>query len=297
MIDLHTHTQHSDGSSTVKEVLLEAEKIDLSLLSITDHNSVEAYIELRNPNIRSLFSGNIINGVEITTYYMGEIVEVLGYGFYIEMMREYLKRNTLSFKVKQLKEFELIKARYRQIGVIFDEKNIIFDPTKESCRESFVTEIKRHEGNYKFFLYEDSIYTQKGFTRQEVYNPNSPLYVDESSLYPDLKTAINMIHNSGGLAFFAHTFAYSKNIEESLQDILDKYDLDGLECYYTTFTKEQTEYLMNVCKQREMLMSGGSDFHGTRKVNHNLGIGDGTMSIPETLVSPWIDKYKQKIKV
>ena len=59
MIDLHSHTLHSDGASTVKEVLEGAEKLSLSLLSITDHNSIGAYDELKDSNIRSIFKGNI----------------------------------------------------------------------------------------------------------------------------------------------------------------------------------------------------------------------------------------------
>lgn len=71
MIDIHTHTTYSDGSFSVKELLEEAERTGLSLLSITDHNTIQAYQELDNANTRNLFSGFIIPGVEITTTYKG----------------------------------------------------------------------------------------------------------------------------------------------------------------------------------------------------------------------------------
>ena len=59
MIDLHTHTNHSDGTDSVEEILKNAEKNNIEILSITDHDSVDAYFELeRNPNLRQLFSGN-----------------------------------------------------------------------------------------------------------------------------------------------------------------------------------------------------------------------------------------------
>ena len=133
----------------------------------------------------------------------------------------------------------------------------------------------------------------RSFSRQEVYNPNSPLHVDELSLYPDLQTAIGMVHSSGGLAFLAHTFEYSKAIPEALDNIID-YGLDGIECYYSTFTKEQTDYLVNICKQRNLFMSGGSDFHGIVKPKISLGIGQGNLCIPESVVSNWIDKDRIK---
>lgn len=291
MIDIHSHTTYSDGSSSVEELLNEAEKLNLSLLSITDHNTIQAHFELQNSNIRDKFKGKIISGIEITTTYKGETIEVLGYGFDLDTMQQFLNDNVLTFEEKQLKEYELIKNRYKDIGVIFDENNIQFNPRIESCRPALTIEIKKHPENYKFFLNQESINTASGFTRNEVYNPKSPLYVDESSLFPSLETAIQMIHNSGGLAFLAHTFAYSPNIANELLNIINDYELDGLECFYTTFTREQSDYLVDVCKNRGMYMSGGSDFHGTRKINHNLGTGHGNLHIDEAVVDNWARNY------
>ncbi len=291
MIDLHAHTTFSDGSYNVLELLNEAQKNKLSLISITDHNTIQAHFELLNPNIRNKFEGAIITGIEITTTYKGETIEILGYGFDIDKMQHFLNDNVLTFEEKQLKEYELIKKQYKKIGVIFDEKNIQFDPKVESSRIAFVHEIKKYSQNYKFFLNQESITTNTGFTRNEVYNPKSPLYVDESSLFPSLEKTIEMIHQSGGLAFLAHTFAYSSNISNDLLNIINNYDLDGLECFYTTFTAEQTKYLIHVCKEKNMYMCGGSDFHGSRKKNHNLGTGHGNLHIDENEVSDWITNY------
>lgn len=291
MIDIHTHTTNSDGSFTTKALLEEAEKVGLTLLSITDHNTIEAYNEIKKFNIKRLFNGDIIPGIEITTTYNGETIEVLGYGFDLDIMQAFLDDNVLTFEEKQLKEYELIKKQYKKIGVIFNEDNIKFNPKIESCRIAFLTEIKKYPDNYKFLLYEDSIKTANGFTRNEVYNPKSPLYVDESSLFPSLKKTIEMIHKAGGIAFLAHPFAYSQNIINELQNILNNYQLDGLECFYTTFTKEQSQYLINICKERNLYKSGGSDFHGTRKINHNLGTGNGNLNINELTIKEWINKY------
>ncbi len=291
MIDIHSHTTYSDGSCSVKELLIEAQKIGLSLLSITDHNTIQAHFELQDPNIREKFDGEIISGIEITTTYNGETIEVLGYGFDLEIMQQFLNNNVLTFKEKQLREYELIKNQYKKIGVIFDENNIRFNPKIESSRSAFANEIKKYPQNNKFFLNQESINTASGFARNEVYNPKSPLYVDESSLFPSLEKAIEMIHQSGGIAFLAHTFAYSPNISNELLKIINNYELDGLECFYTTFTKEQSDYLVKVCEEKGLYMSGGSDFHGTRKINHNLGTGDGNLCIDESVVKSWINKY------
>lgn len=296
MIDIHTHTTYSDGTLTPVELLEAAHQKKLTIISITDHNTIGAYEELKNPNIREKFEGMIIPGIEITTTYHGETIEVLGYNFNLDMMSELLKESVLTFEEKQIQEYNLIKKQYQKIGVIFDEENIEFNPKKESCRVSFWKEIKSHPENNCLFLEEKSKEETSSFTRNEIYNPKSPLYVDESSLFPSLEKAIAMIHESGGLAFLAHTFAYSPNIANSLLDILDNYKLDGLECFYTTFTEEQSNYLVSLCKEKELYMSGGSDFHGTRKINHNLGTGRGNLQIEEKIIEPWVKQYTKHKK-
>lgn len=294
MVDMHTHTTYSDGTYTPEELLKEAEQKQLTVISIADHNTVNAYNDLKNEDIRNSFKGIIIPGVEITTSYQGETIEILGYGFDLTMMQDLLKENVLTFEQKQLKEYDLIKKAYQQQGIVFDEKNINFNPKKESSRATFWQEIKGYPENNHFFLENSSKETVSSFTRNEVYNPKSPLYVDETSMFPSLEKAIAMIHECGGYAFLAHTFAYSPNIAENLLDILKNYKLDGLECFYTTFTEEETKYLVNLCKEKGLYMSGGSDFHGTRKVNHFLGTGRGNLQIDEEIIEPWAKQYINK---
>ena len=76
---------------------------------------------------------------------------------------------------------------------IFDENQIKFQPKKENCRSAFFKEICRYKENDKFFLNKDAIVTINDFSRNEVYNPKSPLYVDESSLFLSLEKAIECV--------------------------------------------------------------------------------------------------------
>ena len=100
MIDIHSHTNYSDGSFTVKELLEKANKINLVVLSITDHNTIDAYLELNDFNIRKLFKGNIIAGVELTTTYKGEVIEILGYCFDLDIMKDLITSTYYTFSDK-----------------------------------------------------------------------------------------------------------------------------------------------------------------------------------------------------
>ena len=75
-----------------------------------------------------------------------------------------------------------------------------------------------------------------------------------------------------------------------LDYILKTYKIDGIECFYTTFTKEQSERLVELCKDRNLYMSGGSDYHGKAKPNVDLGVGFGEMRIEESIIDEWKNK-------
>lgn len=110
-----------------------------------------------------------------------------------------------------------------------------------------------------------------------------------SKYYPSLDKIIDIIHKSGGIAFIAHIYEYSSidNKNETLNKIIKEYNLDGIECYYSTFTDEQTQYLIEFCKRNNLLISGGSDYHGKNKKDINLGIGKGNLEVPDTIICNW----------
>lgn len=294
MIDLHSHTTYSDGSKSVKEILEEAQKCRLTHFSITDHNTIRAYFDPAMQTYKTYFQGEIIPGIEITTMYKGGIVEVLGYGFDIAKMKQKVQENILHPFVKQIREYELIKQVYQKNKFQFDEKNIVFDPKTTSCRKSFWQELMKYDQNKARLYKNDSTESSSKFTRQEVYNPKSAYYVDESSLYPSFIDTIQMIHECGGIAFLAHVYEYANASEiiADLDHIKKNYKLDGIECYHSIFTKEQEQFINEFAKAHGFLKSGGSDFHGTRKPNIFLGVGKGNLEIPN-VTSAWPKELSQ----
>ena len=98
----------------------------------------------------------------------------------------------------------------------------------------------------------------------------------------------------------AHPYAYKmKNTEEFLDNLYDEYkDIDGIECYYYDFTKKQIDYIKDFAEKRNLMISGGSDFHGNLGRKNQMEIcinNDGY--IPKELLDTWKkDKTKQLIK-
>jgi len=90
MIDLHIHSNNSDGSDSVIEILEKTEKLGLKTISITDHDTCKAYEELENIDIKKYYSGKIIKGVELRCFYNRRIIELLGYNVDTKKMQGWL---------------------------------------------------------------------------------------------------------------------------------------------------------------------------------------------------------------
>ena len=291
MIDLHMHTTYSDGTYNVIQILQEAEKIGLKSISITDHDKCLAYKELKDIDIKKYYSGKIISGIEIKCAYKGRLIEVLGYNYNTEKMQkwidEYYKDKQRS--VIQTKYFNILYDACMKLQLKLDEKEQIkWNANNDWASFTIYNEIKKHEEN-KEKLPEDLWEDFTTFTKKYCGDLNSIFHIDKSKDYPTLDVAIKAIKDCGGKALMAHIFIYkwAANKEDLIQDIMQNYDIDGFECYYTKFTVEETQYIVNLCKAKKLLMSGGSDFHGENKPDIKLGVGKGNLRVNEQIIENW----------
>jgi len=302
-IDLHSHTCYSDGTSTVENSLKTAESLSLEIFSVSDHNSVGAYGEIKEK--RSLFSGSILPAVELSTTYDGESIEILGYGVDVEKMNRLLGETYYSFREKQIIEAALDVRAVREYGAVLDPDFVctminhperMFDPSRESNRPYLLCELQRHPENVRFFKSKEEFEAIDchRFTRDYLFNSKSTLYSDQSSLFPTLSRVIDMIHSCGGLAFLAHPLVYSKDFSERLDEVAGC-GIDGMECSYGIFTRKQRELVSSVCERHCLYRSGGSDFHGLDMRPMNLmGLSSGDR-IPLSLIEDWLPMVKDSL--
>ena len=289
MIDLHMHTTYSDGTESCETVLKKCQEKNLNYISITDHNTARAYEELEKMDFLSLFKGKIIPGIELNTKALNIPIEILGYGIDYKKMNELATKVYIPPKERNLIEFKRLYDKCIKYGIVLDKDCAnSYDPNTFASG-FFHKEIIKHEEN-KNLLSLEAWDSSKIFYRQFMSDPNMPLYVEMDDLVPDFNTASNLVRQAGGLVFIPHIFEYRNNAEPILKYILDNFKIDGIECYYTTFTQEQHERVLNVCKKRNLFISGGSDFHGTIKPDVDIGVGYGNMQIPDEIIFPWIEK-------
>ncbi len=289
MIDLHTHTKYSDGTWEVKKLLEEAEKNQVNILAITDHDTVKAHIELKTHDYSKYFTGKIIAGAEFNCIFNNAKIELLGYNFDVNKMDKWIN-NIYNFKKKQpnlQEEFNLLmKACYKN-HIKVDE--IVYKENMGWPIDFVYESIKKYSENKKYFSekeWNDIDY----FFRCCTCNTDFPLYIDLSYQVPNAKLVSDEIRRLGGKVFLAHLFTYPlRDYEKYLDSLVKDNIIDGIETYYSKFTDEQTNFIIDYCQKNNLYMSAGTDCHGDKKSDRKVGIGYGNMNVQTDIVSTWID--------
>ncbi|MBP3707462.1 MAG: hypothetical protein J6J36_02490 [Clostridia bacterium] len=291
MIDMHIHSTNSDGSKTVTEILEMAQKQCLNTISFTDHESCNAYDELEKIDVSRYYSGKIIKGVELKSQHKDLVMDILAYGFDCQKMKEgiaecYKNLTRASIQEKQIKEFYEI-GRNLNLNLRPIEE-LQWDKNKEWGSIVFYNEMKSHIEN-KDKLASDIWESFSNFKNNHYHIKGDKFYINRANNYPNIKKIIDVIHKSGGKAFIAHIFEYReiKDKIAELEEMVSKYDIDGIECYYTNFTDEEHKEVLKFAKDHNLLISGGSDYHGDFKPGINLGIGKGSLNVPDSVIENW----------
>ena len=287
MIDLHIHSKYSfDGSDELVDILKEAEKTNLKYISITDHNNAEAYNELEKINIKEYYSGKIIPGIEINSKAAGVPIEILGYNFDYKKMNENMSKIMISSEERTRIEFKRLVEKCKKYGIKLDDDIEEKFEFNEFASGYVHRNLRKYEEN-KDKLNERSWNSSRDFYRDYMSNPSTPLFVEADDLVPDLETAIGSVIDAGGIVFIPHIYEYRDNTPKVLACLLNTKNISGFECYYTTFTEEQHNFMINLCNEKNYYISGGSDYHGKRKPDTFLGIGHGNLEIPDDIVENW----------
>ncbi len=296
MIDLHMHTTYSDGTENCTTVLKKCQEKNLDYISITDHNTALVYEELEKINVKEYYSGEIIPGIELNTKILNIPIEILGYGIDYKKMNQLVKKTYMSAEERNLIEIKRLYEKCLKYGILLDENCINNYNSNSFASVFFHKEITKHLEN-KSLISNEAWDSSKVFYRQYMSDPKTPLYVEMDDLVPDFSTASDLIRESGGLVFIPHIFEYRDNAEIILENILTNYKIDGIECYYTTFSEEQSNRLLEICKNKNLYISGGSDFHGSSKPDVDIGTGFGNLQIPTEIILHWIKKLNNKFDI
>ena len=269
-VDLHIHSTASDGTWTPPEVVAAALAAGLGAIAVTDHDSVANVAATHELAVAAELK--FIPGAEICSTKDDFCFHILGYGIDVTNKRllDLLEHNE---RLLNSKDDESIKMLIERGWPLDFEEFLRYD-------------YDRRRGGWKALAF----LQDKGLCG-DVNDFFSRIFTKEHDLgfpvFPSIKEVVDAIHAAGGVALCAHAASsfHGPGLAATLLE-LAKEDFDGFECYHSGHSKEDTAALLTYCRQHQLLVSGGSDCHGSFVPSRALGrpvIDSSDLNLPGLL--------------
>ena len=275
--DLHTHTNHSDGSSTVAELVRDAKEKNL-IIALTDHNTVTGLPEFLSE--AEQLGVTAVGGTELSTVYDGREFHLLG--LFIEP-EHYSKIETLCREYHLLKEQSNIDLvnKLCDLGYTLDYSAIKLKNIKGNVNRAHIAAALVEKG------YVSSV--KDAFDR--LLDEKLGIYTPPKRL--ELVDAIRFLREIKATPVLAHPL---KDIDAiRLREILPELiaaGLVGIETMHSSYTDEQIAVSKEIAAEFNLLESGGSDYHGSNKPGVKLGVGKGNLDIPISVYNRLLEGAK-----
>jgi predicted metal-dependent phosphoesterase TrpH len=268
LIDLHSHTNESDGTCSPAQLIDEAVRAGVTTLGITDHDTLKGYDQAvafaKDAGIE------LVCGIELSTKLHGHSVHLLGYFLgdgELDEFRTWILDQQAARRDRNVR----LAARLRELGF-----NITLEEVEARGRGM--------TGRPHFA----QILVEKGYVRD--YRQAFDDYLDESAtgyVYrrePQFSEGVERIRAAGGIASMAHPVRVRGDVPAMLPELC-AWGMNAIEAYHSDHTDADTELYLGLARQYGLLVTGGSDFHGTVKPGVTLGRGaNGNLKIPADLV-------------
>lgn len=262
LIDMHMHTNYSDGELSPDELIKLAIERNIGTMAITDHdtlNGIKSVDKSKYPEI------NIINGIELSAKADKGRMHILGYGIDLDSkilndkMSE-LKTNSINHVIsiyEQIKKDYGIRFNYDDLIEMFNANHNLGRPdlSKLCIKYGLANSVQDAFDKYLIDAHNKIRGRSKGLPYSE---------------------CIELINKSGGIAVLAHPKSLELNEKEFLIMIRSMIEcgLKGIEVYHSSHSSEEMKYYLNIANEYNLLVSGGSDYHGNI-VKPDIEVGTG----------------------
>jgi len=287
-IDLHIHSTASDGSLTPADIIDHAQKLKLAAIAITDHDSVDGSKEALRIGIPP--SLRFLTGVEISAahppFFRGcGSFHILGYAIRLDHGDLNQTLNKLQ-DARKNRNPEILKC-LNKLGF-----QISLEEVKQEVAEG---QLGRPHIAYAMM--------KKGFVAsideafERYLGTGKPAYVDKFRI--ECEQAFNIIREAGGVSVLAHPALLNIENEQELDALLQnliKIGLAGIEVYYPGHSARQIHQYTEMARKYGLLMTGGTDFHGSITPKIKMGSGTGDLFVPYTLYEDLINENKRSFR-
>ncbi|MCK5340204.1 MAG: PHP domain-containing protein, partial [Desulfobulbaceae bacterium] len=277
LIDLHTHSTYSDGTFTPSEIVIQAVKLGLTAIALTDHDTVagidEALEEAKHHAIE------LVSGVEISAWHGDTSLHILGYGIDHKNRTLQLGMNTVQ-EIRKKRNNGIIE-KLNRTGIRIDRNDLDEIAAGQLGRPHFA-QLLIDKGIVK--TYDQAFYQYLGDTGKA--------FVPKGRF--EAREAIRIIQDAGGMAVLAHPGCMDPSLATTpdLLRSLMRAGLEGVEVYYPSHPAKTKKKLKKIGDALGLLLTGGSDFHGHVKSNLSMAGSQGAIRVPAIL----LDGIKKRLE-
>ncbi|MEJ7788265.1 MAG: PHP domain-containing protein [Thermoleophilaceae bacterium] len=241
MIELQSHSTVSDGELEPAGVVEAAAAAGVTTLSLSDHDAIDG---LEAASEAAKAAGiELVPAVEMSCGHpVAEELHMLGYWIDLDTIAAACKRA----QAERVARAEEIIANLNQAGV-------------EVTLEGAIEQAGDAASVGRPHIAKAAGVTDMGPFFEKYLIPGTPTFVPRR--WPSTPEAVDLIHGAGGAAVLAHPF-WDLDEPQTVADLIDELDLDGVEVFYPSHTHEQTEFLVGLCRDRGLALTASSDFHG-----------------------------------
>ena len=268
-VDLHTHSLYSDGTVTPVELLRMAADSGLKGFSLTDHDTVDGVQEAVQAGNK--LGINVLTGIEISALHRGYSLHILGYGIDPDNPR-FLHRLTRLQQGRKERNVKILE-KLAVMGIDISGDELDRQSGAGQTGRPHIARILMNRGYVRTMREAFSLYLGR----------NKPAWQSRFT-YTTAET-IEMLHQAGGIAVFAHPGQLDPGMKVQPQIIreLVELKLDGLEIFYPGHTRKIQNRLKSLAKKYNLLATGGSDYHGGNRAG-NLAGTPGSICPPDSIM-------------
>lgn len=272
-VDLHTHSNKSDGSYTPTQLVDYAIAKGLSAVALTDHDTTDGLTEAINHGKALSQAGQpsieVIPGIEFSTKHGDRDVHVVGLYISHESPEFYTKLQ--EFVNSRINRNIKMCQNLQKAGI-----DITFDKLQAKNPDAVIT-----RAHYAAYLLEGGYVKSRQDAFAQYLGDHTKYFVPREKVTP--AQALSLILQAGGVPILAHPPLYhmGKDQLDNLVSSLKEAGLMGIEVLYSTYTNQDERDMRMLAAKYDLLPSGGSDFHGTNKPGLDLGCGYGKLFVPE----------------
>ncbi len=275
-VDLHTHSCKSDGSYTPAQLVDYAVSKGLSAVALTDHDTIdgldEAISHARALTAAGRPSVEVVPGIEFSTEYEKKDVHILG--LYISHASPVFRQKLDEFVNSRINRNIRMCQNLQDAGI-----DITFEKLQARNPGAVIT-----RAHYASYLLEDGYVKSRQDAFSQYLGDHTKYFVPREKVSP--AQAVALILAAGGIPVLAHPPLYHMGQDrlDRLTASLKDAGLMGIEAFYSSYTNQDERDMRRLAGKYGLLLSGGSDFHGTNKPGLDLGTGYGKLFVPEELL-------------